>query len=175
MKNILSIILCALITGCATDEYAPSFNMTSVEGYQPLYSQSTDLEISISEAIPISLAGKIYVYGDLLLVNEVGQGIHVFDNKDKFNPQKKYFINIPGNRDVAIKDGILFADSFTNLLAIKIAADSAFVIKQINNVTASVDEFPPARGVYFECIVASKGQIVRWDLVTLENPECYRP
>ncbi len=88
MKNILSIILCALITGCVTDEYAPSFNMTSVEGYQPLYSQITDLEISLSEAIPISQAGKIYVYGDLLLVNEVGLGIHVFDNKDKFNPQK---------------------------------------------------------------------------------------
>lgn len=171
----MSLVLVASMMGCVTDEYSPSFDLDSVEGYRPVYVQNTDLEISLTAAIPISQAGKIYVYGNLLLVNEVGQGIHVFDNTDKLNPEKKYFLNIPGNRDVAIKDGILFADSFTNLLAIKVSADSAFVLKQIDDVTAATEAFPPARNVYFECIDESKGQIVRWELATLENPKCYRP
>ena len=61
-------------------------------------------------AQPLKSVGKIYTYGNLLLINEVGKGVHVYDNQDPSAPVNLKFIAIPGNVDVALKDGYLYAD-----------------------------------------------------------------
>ena len=77
------------------------------------------------EGKEIGKAAKIYNYknGDILLINERNKGIHVVDNRvEKRGKVSKgdKFIQIPGNVDMAVKDGYLYADSFTDLLVLDI-------------------------------------------------------
>ncbi|CAG5011823.1 hypothetical protein DYBT9275_05033 [Dyadobacter sp. CECT 9275] len=64
--------------------------------------------------------GKLYVKGSYLFINEVKEGIHIIDNSDTSNPRFISFIAIPGNGDIAIRNNILFADSFADLVSIDI-------------------------------------------------------
>ena len=74
--------------------------------------------IKISSAKPIIRNGKIYIYEDYLLINDLNIGIHIVDNSDPANPQPLWLINIPGNIDIAMKNQILYADSYVDLVAI---------------------------------------------------------
>ena len=74
----------------------------------------------------IENSGKIYIFNDLLLVNEPNTGVHIIYNKDKEKPIPKVFIRLHGNIDVAVKNGYLYADSFIDLVV--------FDIRDINNI-----------------------------------------
>ncbi len=78
-------------------------------------------KIKFESPAPLENPGKIYVYGDYLFVNEIKKGIHVFDNSDVSNPVNLAFIRIWGNVDLAVKDNILYADNFFDLLSIDIS------------------------------------------------------
>lgn len=64
--------------------------------------------------------GKMYVKGNYLFINEIKEGIHIIDNSDPTNPTFVSFIKIPGNGDLAVRDNILYADSFSDLVALNI-------------------------------------------------------
>ncbi len=64
--------------------------------------------------------GKIYYYNNYLFINEGRDGVHVIDNSVPSNPQNIAFISIPGSEDIAIKNGRLLANSYTDLLTINI-------------------------------------------------------
>lgn len=90
--------------------------------YRPVFKTEEQLrKIEIKEAIPLENPGKIYVYGDYLFINELYKGIHVFDNTDVDNPINLSFISIVGNIDLAIKDDVLYADNFIDLLSFDIS------------------------------------------------------
>lgn len=65
--------------------------------------------------------GKIYIYGKYLLVNEIKKGVHIFDNSNPASPNNIAFLNIPGNVDIAVKNNILYADNYMDLLALDIS------------------------------------------------------
>jgi hypothetical protein len=77
--------------------------------------------VSSSPAREIENTGKIYYNSPYLLVNEVNKGIHVIDNSDPTSPKPVSFINLPGNLDIAMKDGILYADSYIDLVALDVS------------------------------------------------------
>ncbi len=90
--------------------------------YTPVYKTRAQLRnISVSDAKPLKNPGKIYVYNQYLLINELHKGIHIFDNSDIKNPVNLAFISIPGNVDIAVKDNILYADNFIDLLSFDIS------------------------------------------------------
>ena len=62
--------------------------------------------------------GQIYFYNNFIFINEKREGIHVIDNADPANPQNISFISIPGNEDLAIRNGVLYANTYIDLLAI---------------------------------------------------------
>ncbi len=93
--------------------------------------------VSIDESRQIDKAGKIYLYGDILLINEANKGIHIIDNSDKKDPINKVFITLWGNLDVAVKDGYLYADSFSDLLVFDIRD-----IDNIKKITKKENIFP---------------------------------
>jgi hypothetical protein len=64
--------------------------------------------------------GKIYVKDNYLFINEVKKGIHVIDNTNPSLPKAISFIQILGNIDIAVKDNILYADSYTDFVALDI-------------------------------------------------------
>jgi hypothetical protein len=90
--------------------------------FEPIYVQPEEFRVDISfvENRALQNTGKIYFYNNLILINELYEGVHIIDNADPANPQKLGFIHIPGNLDVAIKDGNLYADNYVDLLTIDI-------------------------------------------------------
>ncbi len=82
--------------------------------------------------------GKIYFYNDFIFINERKEGVHVIDNSVPENPQNIAFVKIPGNDDIAIRGNILYASSYTDLLAIDISDfQNATLVNRVENV------FPP--------------------------------
>ncbi len=76
----------------------------------------------VSAPIEVEKAGKIYNYldGDIILINEKNKGIHVINNRVRETPQNVAFIEIPGNVDMAVKNGYLYVDSFSDLVVLDI-------------------------------------------------------
>lgn len=113
----------------------------------------------------ITTAGKIYVYNNLLLVQEVDKGVHIIDNTDKKNPQPKAFLKIIGNLDMAVKDGYLYLDSYMDLIVLDI--NDINNIKEVSRTkdTFTYDPYQSANGGYYygECgeYNASKGILIR--------------
>jgi len=104
----------------------------------PVYSTVQALRdggFSIAQARPLRHPGKIYSYGHYLLINEIDEGIHIIDNSDPAHPANLSFIQITGNRDMAVKENILYADNVVDLLAIDITDPLAPVLrKRLENV-----------------------------------------
>jgi len=91
--------------------------------YDPIYMNYDQIRVDIAASVDRELnnPGKIYVYQDFLLINELKEGIHIFDNSDPSNPVNLAFISIPGNVDMAIQDDILFADNYMDIISINIS------------------------------------------------------
>ncbi len=118
---VFSLILASFFSGC--------IRKIPYDCDEPIYLSFEKLRSAypaVKEPREIDKAGKIYVYGDILLINEKNKGVHVVDNRVKETPVRKYFIEIPGNIDMAIKDDYLYVDSFTDLVVLS--------IKDIDNI-----------------------------------------
>lgn len=80
-------------------------------------------------------SGKIYVYDEFVFINDVEKGIHIIDNSVPSAPKKISFLKILGNRDIAVKDQMLFADSYTDLVVFDISDIRKIAEKnRLNNV-----------------------------------------
>lgn len=88
--------------------------------YEAVYTSFEELRASVQadDPRPIARAGKIYLKDNFLYINEPGKGIHVINNADPAAPHPVSFITIPGNFDMAMRNNILYADSYTDLVAI---------------------------------------------------------
>jgi len=90
--------------------------------YDPIYVQPTAFRTEIGPEAPRELEnpGKIYAYGDYLFINEPQQGIHLFDNSNPEDPVAISFIEIEGNVDLAVQNGLLYADNYVDLVVFDI-------------------------------------------------------
>jgi len=86
------------------------------------------LEVDVLPPQEKESLGKIYIYGQYLLLGDPGKGIHVYDNSDKTNPIAISFISIPGNVDMAVKGGKLYADSYFDLLVFDMATPASITL-----------------------------------------------
>lgn len=118
IHKIFTLLITLLAFSSCMDEYTEEFIANS-----PVYLSYEDLRsaIKITESRDLKHPGKIYFKDGFLFINEMLEGIHIIDNHDPRNPQNIGFIEVPGNVDIAIKDNILFADSYVDLLAIDIS------------------------------------------------------
>ena len=91
--------------------------------YDPIYLTYDQIRVDIKadSGRELNNPGNIYVYKNYLLINEVREGVHIFDNSDPNNPVNLAFISIPGNVDMAIQDDILFVDNYMDVLSIDIS------------------------------------------------------
>jgi hypothetical protein len=117
---LASLLGLSLFLESCTDSCTETYSYTY---YEPVF---TSLEvvrnsISLSTPQPMEEVGKIYFKDGYLFVNDPGKGIHIIDNRDPANPVQQGFINIPGNYDLAIRNSILFADSYIDLVALDIS------------------------------------------------------
>jgi hypothetical protein len=110
--------LLTLPSGCSKGIKTQTYTL-----YRPVYSSMPSVLASINgnPSQPIDSAGKLYVRGQYIFLNELDKGIHVFDNSDPSHPVQTAFLAIPGNQDIAIKGNTLYADMYKDLLAIDIS------------------------------------------------------
>jgi hypothetical protein len=122
------VILLAFASAC-TDKVFETFTANA-----PVYLSYTELRsaVKMTSAREMNNPGKIYFKDNFIFINEKMKGVHVYDVSDPKNPQNKGFIEIPGNVDIAIKDNILYADSYVDLVSIDVSSFSA--IKEVGRV-----------------------------------------
>jgi hypothetical protein len=60
--------------------------------------------------------GKICYYQGYLYMSEPDKGIHIIDNQNPANPQVVGYIELLGNADLSIRNNLLYADSYVDLV-----------------------------------------------------------
>lgn len=138
------IVLLFSLPSC-TDNCTTS---TTYITYEPIYASMNSLRSQV-DILPPQVResqGKIYVYGEYLLLGDPGKGIHVFDNSDKTNPISISFINIPGNVDMAIRGGKLYADSYFDLLVFDMLDPTNIILA--NNVNGAFPTYNNQFGIW---------------------------
>lgn len=168
----LSFVLPFLLIGCHIED--DGFGVAQQnEAYVPVYGEATASDIVMTSPQSVNDPGKIYVYENYLLVNEKNKGIHIFDNTDPANPVNLGFLQLLGNHDMAIKDGVLYGDHLGNLVALT-TNDFTNVQEKgrlpLRNWELGV---PPPSGFHFECVDPDKGLVIGWKKTQLKNPNCY--
>lgn len=131
----LTALLGLAFTGCIKDKCERTVTYIRVE---PVFKTLDEIRSGqIVQEAPRELVhpGQIYFYNNLIFVNEGREGVHVIDNANPASPANIAFISIPGNEHIAIKDGILYANSYIDLIAISLQSYQA--LNRVENV------FPP--------------------------------
>ncbi len=138
--------------------------------FEPVYMTQEEFvnSVKLEESRLLGDPGKIYFYDGYLFVNEINKGIHIFDNRDPSLPQNIGFINIPANKDIAVRNDLLYADSQKDLLVFDISTlEQPELIDRIENVFNVSANTPP--GFTTQTIDDSKGLVVDWKQVVREE------
>ena len=125
------------------EPFLPEFPEESVEAYRPIYADDESVMISKESGRDIKTAGKIFVYGDVLLINELNEGIHVYDNTDPTKPENLFFIAIPGNTDMSMSNGLLYANNMADLVTINISLSTFEVTQRFEGLFLDETAFSP--------------------------------
>lgn len=144
------------LSGCLEDSCDLTYKHAV---YEPVYMSQEEFVQSVKVESPRSVVspGKIYVKDNILLINEMGEGVHVFDNKNPGNPQALAFISVPGNYDLSMNCDNLYLDSSTDLLVFDLSDASA--PRFLNRVENAFPYLAQFRGYVAD---PSKGMVVKW-------------
>jgi hypothetical protein len=169
------IVLIPLLFFSACDDQR--IQTVSWTEYEPVYMPHEEFirSAGFEEARELENPGKIYLLDDYLFVNEVAKGVHIIDNQDPSSPQFVGFVNIPGNKNMAVRGDRLYADSSTDLLVFDVSDfDNPELISRREDVfdmTIRQTRFP------YREPDPSKGVVVDWEPVEVEEVcrrDCHR-
>lgn len=162
LKTLFFTIAC-VATGILLSSSEPVF----YGNYTPVFMDRSEMEaaVKMEAAQPLRATGKIYIYGQYILVNEKHKGIHIIDNSNPAAPQNMAFLHIDGCIDMAMKNNVLYADNAIDLIAIKTTDNfaSVLVTQRIINIfpeTESPDGYWSA--YYIDQFRPKNGILVAW-------------
>ncbi|HPT44129.1 MAG TPA: hypothetical protein PLH52_09765 [Paludibacteraceae bacterium] len=137
---------------------------------EPVYMSAAEFRNSVKVSRTpqeIKKQGKICFYKDYLYISEPDKGIHIVNNADPANPKLTGFVEIMGNADIAIKNDVLYADSYIDLVWFDIT-NPALPVLQGRKENVFPTAIPPMDNFYGydyeQCSDKSKGVIVGWEL-----------
>ncbi len=162
LLTLSALLGLSLFLGSCTDTCEES---NTYSYYEPVYMQLSVLRssIAVEEPQPITGVGKIYFKDGYLFVNQPGEGIHVINNQNPENPLPLHFIAIPGNFDMTIRNNILYADSYIDLVGLDISnLDQVVEVSRLENIFNQYNSF----GMYVD---PERGLITEW--VEVKNVE----
>lgn len=119
-RKILLFLLPVILHWSCTDECTQTRTYAVWTPYTIGY-ESILKGVSSSAPQDLKEPGKIYAYKQYLLIGEVKKGIHVIDNSDPRSPLPVSFVKIPGVLDFAVKDNVLYADSYMDLVSLDLS------------------------------------------------------
>ena len=159
IKLLFYFISAVVFTSCM-DTYTENY-MANV----PIYLSYDNLRSAVksSPAKELEKPGKIYYKDNYLLIVEKFEGIHIVDVSDPSKPQNKTFVEIPGCVDIAVKNNILYADSYVDLVALDVSD-----ITKIKEVNRLKDIYPYAvpptdNQLRIGKVEKDKGVVIAWE------------
>jgi hypothetical protein len=131
MKRILSVIVLltlSIMQGCVKDQV-----MTRTTVYRPVYKTKEEVRANIKSSSPIELTapGKLFYKDGYVFLNELNKGVHIIDVRNPSAPANIAFVHVPGAVDLAVRGNILYADMYTDLVAIDITNPQAVQLKTV--------------------------------------------
>ncbi|MCK9639060.1 MAG: hypothetical protein M0R39_04050 [Prolixibacteraceae bacterium] len=170
-KHIQNILTSILLFGLIATSCRDKFNV-EYKAMVPVYMSYSELRTSVKVVSQQDLVkpGKIYSYGNYIFINENMKGVHVYNNSNPAAPQSVGFINIPGNIDLVVKNNIMYADSYIDLVAIDVT-DPA----NAKEVGRTKGVFPYMMPLYPETeykrgnVNTALGVVVNWEVKTVKE------
>jgi len=140
---------------------------------EPVFMSLSEFRSSVKVAnhpVEISQQGKMCFYNGYLYISEPGKGIHILDNRDPAKPKNVGFVELIGNVDLAIRNDLLYADAFIDLVWFDINNPAKPELKgRLENVfPQGLPEIPNDYGYDYEQVYVAnetKGIVVGWKLV----------
>ncbi len=160
---------CLLFSTCEnsmTEEVSYNVN-------EPVFMEMTEFRSSVKvteQPVDISQQGKMCFYNGYLYISEPGKGIHIIDNQNPAKPENIGFIELLGNVDLAIRNDLLYADAYIDLVWFDINNPAKPELKgRLENVfPESLPEITNGYGYDYSQVYSTnetKGIIVGWKLV----------
>lgn len=179
MKRMSILMIIPFVFGCWPTEFVPpSFPEGEVMGYAPVYTTEVDLSISWSGPEVLNSPGQIYLIDTLVLLIEENQGIHVVGNSNPTSPNKLGFLKIDGASQLTIKDGVLYTNQYSDVIAIDLSdVSNPTIISRDTSVLSNAivgQVVPPGLDNYFECPDPTKGRVISWEYKLIDSPKCYK-
>jgi hypothetical protein len=130
MKKIWSIaaLLLLVFQSCLKDNVS---RKTTI--YKPVYKTKDEVRANIKSSTPVELTapGKIFYKDGYIFLNELYKGVHIIDVRNTASPQNIAFVNIPGAVDMAVRGNVLYADMYTDLVAVDISNPQQVKLQQV--------------------------------------------
>jgi hypothetical protein len=125
MKKVIVILLVFLVQfsfqSCCFYGDCNDESPEPVNNYKPVIMNRATFEASV-KMLPIKKivkSGKIYIKDDIMLVNDVNNGFHIYNYSEATNPVKIAFLEIPGATDVAIRNSTIYINQAVDLVTLK--------------------------------------------------------
>lgn len=131
----IATVLAAVLTSCIKDKNYKTYTI-----YKPHFSVKQEIKEAAKLQNPESLKnlGSFALYRGAMYINEKNKGIHVIDYRNPSAPVNKGFIPIPGNLGLSIKNDVLYADCYCDLLVFKLSSnDQITLVNTIENTFLS--------------------------------------
>jgi hypothetical protein len=141
LKFIVYLVLPLLLTGCwgygTSDDQV--FVNPSGNNYDAVTMDRPAFEAAVQllPPTPVVKSGKIYIKDNLLFVNDVNKGFHIYRYDDPAHPVALNFLQVPGATDIAMRGGLMYINQATDLVTIN------YFVNSMNIVKRNKDVFPP--------------------------------
>lgn len=172
MKKILFAIFIPLLClsySCSDDNY----ETYTYQINEPIFMDAKEFRNSVKVSTTpqtISNQGKICFYNDYLYISEPEKGIHIIDNRTPASPKNVGFIEIMGNVDLSVRENILYADAYVDLVWFDMTNPAKPELKgRLNDVfIQALPTIENGAGYDYDMYYsqrAEKGVVVGWNLV----------
>ena len=176
MRNLsLLLFLVTLLALPGCKNYVDEYVTYTIN--EPVFMAASEFRstVAVVEPQPIKEQGKIVFYNGYLYISQPGEGIHVIDNRDPSNPRNVAFIELLGNADMHAREGVLYADSYVDLVWFDMN-DPAEPVFKGRKEGVFPEALPPTENNfeidYAKSMNREKGIVVGWE--TVERKELVR-
>jgi hypothetical protein len=173
-KSLFLFCISLLALSSCTD------NVTEMVTYkinEPIFMETVTFRNSVrvkTQSEKIESIGKMCFFNNYLYISEPQKGIHIINNTDPSNPQQIGFIELLGNADLAIRNGLLYADSYIDLVWFDVSNPALPELKgRLDSIfPTALPLIPNQYGYDYASSYsgANKGIIVGWELKEKTEP-----
>lgn len=155
-----------LFAGCK--DYVEEYVSYTIN--EPVFMPASEFRsmVDVEMPQPIEKQGKILFFNGYLYISQPEKGIHVIDNRNPSSPRNVAFIELLGNADMQVRNNILYADSYVDLVWFDITDPAKPVFKGRKEEVFPL-AFPPTENGfsidYEKSMDRKNGIVVGWKKV----------